>query len=97
MVLRSDEVWGLDRRSLIREGKLLKDIEQFLRRDPAQTQRKLLTKILHRNKNTKYGRKYRFRHIRTLDEYQERIPIITFPDITQDHLFRDDERHDERA
>ncbi len=44
------------------------------------TNTELLMRIRDDNKDTGYGRKYGFADIRTIEEYQARIPIMTFDD-----------------
>ena len=41
----------------------------------------LLMRILRDNKDTEYGRKYGFGGIRSVEEYQKRVPVITYDDI----------------
>lgn len=41
----------------------------------------LLMKILDDNKDTVYGKKYRFAEIRTVKEYQEKVPVVVYEDI----------------
>ena len=41
----------------------------------------LLMKILEDNKDTEYGRRYGFGEIKTVEEYQKRVPLITYDDI----------------
>jgi hypothetical protein len=49
--------------------------------DPAAAQRRLLETILQRNRDTEYGRKYRFSSIRDLADYQREVPIVEYEDI----------------
>ena len=39
---------------------------------------KLLFSILNRNKDTEYGRKYRFKDIRTVDDYRRMVPMTDY-------------------
>jgi len=50
-------------------------------KDPAPAQRRLLFKYLSRNKDTEYGRKYGFSDIRSVEEYQAKVPLIGYEDI----------------
>lgn len=43
--------------------------------DPAACQKALLTEYLSRNKDTDYGRKYRFSGIKTVADYQRTVPV----------------------
>ncbi len=49
-------------------------------RTVADTQRRLLLRLLRRNANTEYGRKYAFGSIRTVAEYQSRAPLTSYDD-----------------
>jgi len=49
--------------------------------DPLVAQRRLLEAILQRNRDTEYGRKYRFSSIRDLAGYQREVPIVEYEDI----------------
>jgi len=44
-------------------------------RKPIESQRALLLELLARNKNTVFGRKYDFAHIRSVEDYQARVPL----------------------
>jgi hypothetical protein len=46
--------------------------------DPVRAQTKVLMEYLRRNKDTEYGRKYRFSEIRTLSDYQARVPVVEY-------------------
>ncbi len=45
--------------------------------DPARFQKKVLFECLARNRNTEYGRKHGFSRIRSVEEYQEVVPVST--------------------
>lgn len=45
---------------------------------PFESQHKLLLELLSRNKNTVFGCKYGFTHIRSVDEYQNRVPLNNY-------------------
>jgi phenylacetate-coenzyme A ligase PaaK-like adenylate-forming protein len=51
---------------------------------PQGLQEKLLKKILQENKNTAYGKKYCFSQIKTIEEYQKKVPLINYEDIRLD-------------
>ncbi len=54
----------------------------------------LLMKILEDNKDTEYGRKYGFGEIKTVEEYQKRVPLITYDDI-KEYTYRMTEKGEE--
>ena len=47
---------------------------------PMETQQKTLEAIMERNKDCELGRKYGFSEIRTLRDYQDKVPLSTFED-----------------
>lgn len=49
--------------------------------NPMLEQERILFEYLARNKNTEYGRKYRFSDIKSVEEYQVRVPLIGYEDI----------------
>lgn len=49
-------------------------------RDIAGTQEKVLMSLLRRNAETEYGRRYGFATIRSVAEYQKRVPLSTYDD-----------------
>ncbi len=46
--------------------------------------RALLMRILHDNRDTEYGRRYGFADIRSVEEYQQKVPVITYNQIAAD-------------
>lgn len=52
--------------------------------DPLKSQKKILLKIIKRNKNTEYGKKYDFNGIKSIEDFQKKIPIIKYSDILED-------------
>lgn len=48
--------------------------------DPEGTQRAILLRYLRENAETAFGRQHRFSVIRTVREFQERVPLATYPD-----------------
>jgi hypothetical protein len=49
-------------------------------RDVAETQRKLLLRLLHRQADTVIGRRYGFAGIRSVSDYQDRVPLSIYED-----------------
>jgi hypothetical protein len=47
-------------------------------RKVANTQQKLLLRLLHCNRDTEFGRRYDFASIRSVTEYQVRVPLSTY-------------------
>ncbi|MBR6332585.1 MAG: GH3 auxin-responsive promoter family protein [Dehalococcoidales bacterium] len=45
--------------------------------------KQLLFKILDDNKNTEYGKKYGFAEITSVEDYQKKVPVITYDDIVE--------------
>ncbi len=49
-------------------------------KDPVKAQEKTLKKILNRNKNCELGKKYRFKDIKSIKDYQKVVPLSTYDD-----------------
>lgn len=45
-----------------------------------ETQEKTLQKIIGKNKNCEYGKKYDFANIKSIKDYQDKVPLSTFED-----------------
>lgn len=50
-------------------------------KDPLGTQKRTLFEYLNRNKRTEYGLRYNFSAIRSIKDYQSRIPVVDYEDI----------------
>ena len=55
--------------------------------DPMKYNTELLMKILDDNKDTEYGKKYDFANIKTIEEYQKKVPITDY-DSYADYIYR---------
>lgn len=53
-------------------------------RDPASAQRAVLTRILDANRDTVYGRRFRFADIRGAAEFRARLPVIDYEAMARD-------------
>ena len=53
-------------------------------RNAASVQRELLRSMVEKNVDTEYGRKYGFDRIKTVEDYQKQVPVITYEDIADD-------------
>lgn len=51
------------------------------RKNVHKSQDKLLLSIIRKNENTAYGTKHDFKSIKTIKDYQKKVPIITYDDI----------------
>ena len=49
-------------------------------RDPQETQRQVLLRILRKNADAEVGRRYDFQSVESIAEYQRRVPITTYDD-----------------
>ncbi|MFH1022807.1 MAG: GH3 auxin-responsive promoter family protein [Planctomycetota bacterium] len=47
-----------------------------------EVQRRKLAAILRRNRNTRYGLRYGFQNIRTVEDYQTRVPLVSYEELT---------------
>ena len=50
-------------------------------RSPAEAQHQKLMEMIHRNRDTVFGRSHQFASIRTIADYQERVPIHGYDDL----------------
>ena len=50
-------------------------------KEPHTTQRSILLDLMRRNRNCAYGERYGFRTIQSMEEYQARVPIVTYDDL----------------
>ncbi len=48
-----------------------------------KTQQELLKKLMKKNANTEYGKKYDFAHITTPEQYREKVPMSTYADYAE--------------
>ncbi len=48
---------------------------------PMELTTQLLMKLLDDNKDTEYGKKYDFANIKTIEDYQKKVPVVTYDDI----------------
>ena len=78
-IMQSEAIRAANQRRY-REG--IKAFEQLKARckDPMTVNRELLLRILRENENTEYGRKYDFRNIRTIRDFQEKVPVTLYAD-----------------
>ncbi len=53
-------------------------------RDVRDVQRRLLDRLLQTNAQTDYGRRYGFASIRSVDEFQQRVPLVQYEDLQRD-------------
>lgn len=51
------------------------------KKNPILVQKKILKRILDENKNTLYGRKYKFSKINNISEFQKKVPQVEYSDI----------------
>ena len=58
---------------------------QLARQDPAEAQRRQLLRLLRRAKDTRFGREHEFGSIRTVAEFQSRVPIRRYEDFWADY------------
>lgn len=52
--------------------------------NPMRVQHERLMHILRSNQNTDYGRKYRFREIKSIEQFQRQVPIIDYKALKDD-------------
>lgn len=57
-------------------------VESLQRPDEKQLQ--LLRRIIERNCDTEFGKRYGFRSVRTIADYQRRVPLHSYDDFRSD-------------
>ena len=50
-------------------------------KQPMELTTKLLMKLLDDNKDTEYGKKYDFANIKTIEDYQKKVPVVVYDDL----------------
>lgn len=60
--------------------KVLEEFKEETKR-PMEKNTALLMQLLEDNKDTEYGKRYGFAEIHSIEEYQKRVPVITYDDI----------------
>ena len=78
---------GKCHKELILKGKEAYDNLMKSSKNPLKYNTELLMKILNDNKDTEYGKKYDFANIKTIKEYQEKVPITTYDDYAE-YIYR---------
>ena len=75
----------------------IKAFEQLKSRckDPMTENRELLLRILRENEDTEYGRKYDFKNIHTIEDFQEKVPVTLYADYAgyTDRMSKDGEEN----
>ena len=65
-------------------GILLGDVSLFeiehYTKNPMKAQESTLKKIIRRNKNCELGKKYDFKNIKSIEDYQKNVPLTTYDD-----------------
>ncbi len=64
----------------VKLGKPIVEALNQMAEDPMKENEKLLFRILERNKDTEYGRKYGFADIHSVEEYQKKVPVSVYDD-----------------
>lgn len=71
----------------ISEGVKVRESLEVRTKDPMKYNTELLMKILDDNKYTEYGKKYDFANIKSVEEYQNKVPVTTY-DSYADYIYR---------
>lgn len=72
---------------LYSDGKAVYDNLMEMSKNPMKYNEKLLLKLIEDNKNTEFGLKYDFANIKSVEDYQKKVPITTFDDYA-DYVYR---------
>lgn len=73
---------AIRKKGLEERKKLLPHFEQITQ-DPMAVQTNLLLELLRENQDTEYGRKYGFADIKSIEEYQKRLPVTEYDDYAE--------------
>jgi len=60
-------------------GRRINQIERFIKQ-PYETQRGIIFSQLFLSEDTEYGKKYGFKSIRTIEDFQRQVPIVKYED-----------------
>ncbi len=71
----------------ISDGVKVRESLKIMTQDPMKYNEDLLMKILEDNKDTEYGQKYDFANIKSIEEYQNNVPITNY-DSYADYIYR---------
>lgn len=71
----------------ISDGFKVRESLAIMTQDPMKYNTDLLMKILDDNKETEYGQKYDFANIKSIEEYQNKVPITDY-DSYADYIYR---------
>lgn len=71
----------------IQDGKQVRDELNEMTVNPMKYNTELLLKIIDDNKDTEYGRKYDFENIKSVEDYQNKVPITAYDDYAE-YIFR---------
>jgi hypothetical protein len=50
-------------------------------KNPEKVQEKVLLRIINKNKNTVYGKKYKFAKIKSIKDFQKNVPVVSYEDL----------------
>lgn len=67
---------------------------EMMTKNPMAVQTKVLLELLEENKGTEYGKKYGFGEIKSIEEYQAKVPVTEYDDYAEyiDRMANDGER-----
>ena len=60
-------------------------LKQLMRLDPIEAQRRQLARLVSKAANTKFGREHGFASIRTVEDFQSRVPLRTYEQMWGDY------------
>jgi hypothetical protein len=68
------------------QGAIAREGKHFFTKlhDPGETQRRLLHQIVEQNRNSEFGRRFRFDAIESVAEYQAKVPLQCYEDLAPD-------------
>lgn len=84
---------GKRNKEFILKGKEIYNNLMEISKDPLKYNTELLMKLLEDNKDTEYGKKYDFANIKSIKEYQEKVPITIYDDYAE-YIYRMTEKNE---
>lgn len=69
------------------DGVKVRESLEVMTQDPMKYNTELLMKILEDNKDTEYGLKYDFANIKSIEDYQAKVPVTDY-DSYADYIYR---------
>jgi len=80
-VVKNSPLFMANKRAADAGMEAMKYFNEVESKNPGKISEELLLGIINDNKDTEYGKKYDFANIKSIKDYQKKVPIITYADI----------------